>query len=284
ITVGHNLISRKIKALLRKGNCEHWHVDISGEGLDTVKKLSKVIPLTPTEFFENMNGAKASAESDYRETVLRWNSTTAKAARKFMTDASWSDLEAFNLIQPALPSGSDVQMGNSSAVRYLLLHDARPDLRYFGNRGVAGIDGCTSTSIGAAHVSGKLTTLISGDIAFFYDSNAFWNNLDKRNLRIIILNNGGGGIFRIIEGPLTAGEAFEPHFDATHRRTAETAAAMYDVRYKQAKDLSELNVGLQWLFEQEACAWLEVITPRMQNDIALKDYFSFIHKVFSKHG
>jgi hypothetical protein len=60
ITVGHNIISRKIKAILRNGDTRHWHVDISGEGLDTVKKLSKVIPVTPTEFFERMNEGKTA--------------------------------------------------------------------------------------------------------------------------------------------------------------------------------------------------------------------------------
>jgi len=278
ITVGHNLISRKIKALLRKGNFEHWHVDISGEGLDTVKKLSKVIPLTPTEFFENMNGAKATAASDYRETVLQWNRTTAKAAREFMTNAPWSDLQAFNQIQPALPSGSDVQMGNSSAVRYILLHDARPDLRYFGNRGVAGIDGCTSTAIGATHVSGKLTTLISGDIAFFYDSNAFWNNLPKTNLRIIIVNNGGGGIFRIIDGPDPDSQALETYFETAHTRSAAGIAAMYNIPFKAAQDAQSLTDGLSWLYAQSNCAILEVNTPRLENSPVLKEYFEFIRR------
>ncbi len=278
ITVGHNLISRKIKALLRKGKCEHWHVDISGEGLDTVKKLSKVIPLTPTEFFENMNGADAGISSSYRETILRWNSITAQAASEFMTQAPWSDLQAFNQIQPALPAGSDVQMGNSSAVRYILLHDARPDLRYFGNRGVAGIDGCTSTAIGATHVSGKLTTLISGDIAFFYDSNAFWNNLPKTNLRIIIVNTGGGGIFRIIDGPDPDSQALETYFETAHTRSAAGLAAMYTISFQSAHDAQSLTDGLSWLYAQSNCAILEVNTPRLENSPVLKEYFEFIRR------
>lgn len=278
ITVGHNLISRKIKALLRKGKCEHWHVDISGEGLDTVKKLSKVIPLTPTEFFENMNGADASQISDYRQIVLKWQSITAQAAHKFMARASWSDLQAFNQIQPALPSGSDVQMGNSSAVRYILLHDARHDLRYFGNRGVAGIDGCTSTAIGATHVSGKLTTLISGDIAFFYDSNAFWNNLPKTNLRIIIVNNGGGGIFRIIDGPDESSPALESYFETAHTRSAAGLAAMYTIPFQSASDAESLTNGLAWLYNQSNCAILEVNTPRLENSPVLKEYFEFVRR------
>lgn len=276
ITVGHNIISRKIKALLRKGQFEHWHVDISGEGLDTLKRLSKVIPLTPTEFFENMNGAGDHSSSAYRETILQYNKVTGKAAREFLNQSAWSDLQAFNSIQRFLPRSSDVQMGNSSVVRYILLHDARNDLRYFGNRGVAGIDGCTSTAIGATYVSSKLTTLISGDIAFFYDSNAFWNNIGKSNLRIIVIHNGGGGIFRIIDGPDPQSPALETYFETAHTRSAEGVAAMYHIPFRSAHDAASLDLGLTWLYTQNGCAILEVHTPRLENSRILKDYFDFI--------
>jgi 2-succinyl-5-enolpyruvyl-6-hydroxy-3-cyclohexene-1-carboxylate synthase len=276
ITVGHNLISRKIKALLRKGHFEHWHVDISGEGLDTLKKLTKVIPLTPTEFFENMNGAVSSNSSRYRDTVLSWNHASTRCAHTFMQGASWSDLKAFDCIHEALPSGSDVQMGNSSAVRYILLHNARHDLRYFGNRGVAGIDGCTSTAIGATHISRKLTTLISGDIAFFYDSNAFWNTLDNSHLRIIVIHNGGGGIFRIIDGPDAGSQALETYFETAHTRSAAGLAAMYAIPFKGVSDAQSLEEGLKWLYTQTGCAILEVNTPRLENSPVLKAYFEFI--------
>ena len=276
ITVGHNIISRKIKALLRKANLKHWHVDISGEGLDTLKKLNKVIPLTPTEFFENMNVGIDSSPSDYRDIVLRWNETTSIAANEFMTNAAWSDLQAFHIIQSKLPVGSDIQMGNSSAVRYILLNDARSDLRYFGNRGVAGIDGCTSTAIGAVHTSGKLTTLISGDVAFFYDSNACWNNLSKTNLRIIVINNGGGGIFRIIDGPDADSSAMETFFETAHNRSAAGLAAMYNIPFQQAQNPQSLSDGLTWLYAQSSCSILEVNTPRLNNSAILKHYFEFI--------
>jgi 2-succinyl-5-enolpyruvyl-6-hydroxy-3-cyclohexene-1-carboxylate synthase len=158
------------------------------------------------------------------------------------------------------------------------LHDARPDLRYFGNRGVAGIDGCTSTAIGATHVSGKLTTLISGDIAFFYDSNAFWNNLPKTNLRIIIVNNGGGGIFRIIDGPDPDSHALETYFETAHTRSAAGLAAMYNIPFQSASDAQSLTDGLNWLYEQEGCTILEVNTPRLENSPVLKAYFEFIRR------
>ena len=276
ITVGHNIISRKIKALLRKGDTRHWHVDISGEGLDTVKKLSKVIPVTPTEFFESMNEGAEYPSSTYKERLLQYHERSATAATSYMQHAPWSDLKAFAAIHPAIPSGSDVQMGNSSAVRYILLHDARPDLKYFGNRGVAGIDGCTSTSLGAAHCSNRLTTLITGDIGFFYDSNALWNNLNAANLRIIVINNGGGGIFRIIDGPDANSQELETYFETAHTRSAAGLAAMYNTPFQSAKDSQSLTDGLKWLYAQKGCAILEVNTPRLENSPVLKAYFEHI--------
>jgi 2-succinyl-5-enolpyruvyl-6-hydroxy-3-cyclohexene-1-carboxylate synthase len=193
-----------------------------------------------------------------------------------MKQSAWSDLRAFELIHQALPSQSDVQMGNSSAVRYVLLHDARSDLRYFGNRGVAGIDGCTSTAVGAVCASRRLTTLISGDIAFFYDNNAFWNSLDKSLLKIIVINNGGGGIFRIIDGPDHDSKALETFFETTHQRSAAGPASMYGIPFQSADHAESLTQGLQWLYSFSGCAILEVNTPRLENSLVLRDYFKHV--------
>jgi len=265
ITVGHNIISRKIKALLR-------------EGLDTLKILTKVIPTTPGAFFESMLKAAPSVDSSYRSRLLEYNNASSTAAERFHQQAAWSDLQAFHLLQALLPPASDVQMGNSSAVRYMLLDDARPDLRYFGNRGVAGIDGCTSTALGAAYCSNRLTTLISGDIAFFYDSNALWNNLDKSHLKIIVINNGGGGIFRIIDGPDPDSEALSTFFETAHNRTAQGLAAMYAIPYLSACDPESLRAGIEQLYAQPGCAILEIHTPRLDNSPVLKAYFDFIRR------
>ena len=68
----------------------------------------------------------------------------------------------------------------------------------FCNRGTSGIDGSTSTALGAAYATQKPTTLVTGDLSFFYDSNALWNNYIQKDVRIIIINNSGGWIFKII--------------------------------------------------------------------------------------
>jgi 2-succinyl-5-enolpyruvyl-6-hydroxy-3-cyclohexene-1-carboxylate synthase len=275
ITIGHNIISRKIKDILRKGEYVHWHVDHSGEGLDTLQHLSKIIALRPSYFFLKLAAVNFNG-GNYKEVILRWNASAGYSGNKYVSEHGFSDLSAFGEILRALPFGCDLQMGNSSVVRYIQLYDAREDLNYFGNRGVAGIDGCTSTAVGASFSSGRLTTLISGDVAFFYDSNAFWNEMVTAQLKIILINNGGGGIFRIIEGPSGTGKALEKYFETAHNRTAESFAAMFNLPHLFAKDKNELRSGLQWLFQTDHCAVLEVITPRLENDTELKKYFEFI--------
>jgi len=277
ITIGHNTISRKIKDYLRSMPTEHWHVDVSGEGLDTFKHLTKIIPLTPVAFFNELKGhATHTIHSDYHERMLGMNTKTRLAGHSFIEKANWSDLKVFDVLMNKIPSNSHVQMGNSSVVRYILLSDTRPDLNYFGNRGVAGIDGCTSTAVGASFASGVLTTFISGDIGFFYDSNAFWNSMVGSNLKIIVINNGGGGIFRIIEGPRSHEKAMEKFFETKHTRSAKGLAAMYDIEFMEAIDSDSLNIGLDWLYQTKCCAILEIHTPRTENDLELRSFFKYI--------
>jgi len=277
ITFGHNIISRKVKEYLRKGDYDHWHIDHSGEGLDTFKHLNKIIPLHPVDFFETLN-LIANNQSKYSEYFRSQNHVKRLLANNFLESAPFSDLTAFGIIYNALPSNDHLQMGNSSVVRYILLMDSRADLKHFGNRGVAGIDGCSSTAVGAAFISKHPTTLITGDIAFFYDSNAFWNDLVAKNLKIIIINNGGGGIFRIIEGPKST-PSLEKFFETKHHRTAQQFSAMYNLNYFVANDKKTLKSGLDQLYNSHECSILEVATSECANDEILKSYFQNLNKI-----
>jgi len=65
--------------------------------------------------------------------------------------------------------------------------------------------------------------VLLGDISFFYDINGLWNAYIKPNLKIIVLNNGGGGIFRLIDGPSDLPER-ETYFSTKSNRTCENMA------------------------------------------------------------
>lgn len=273
VTIGHNIISKKLRRLLRNSEAVHWHVDETDRFLDTFQKLELTIPVTGDEFFNQIAHSTHSSESTYHSHWIEHEKKVKERHARFLETCSYSDMKVFEVLLSQMPEHIDLQMGNSSVVRYIQLYDARPDLRYFGNRGTSGIDGCTSTAIGAAIISQKPTYLISGDIAFFYDSNAFWHDHLPKNFKAIVINNGGGGIFRIIPGPKST-NALDPCFETPHHRTAEHIAKAHQLQYYHVKDLDELQDVLIQFHQATQPSILEIFTPRERNDQVLQDYFS----------
>ena len=124
-----------------------------------------------------------------------------------------------------------------------------------------------------------LTTLITGDLSFFYDSNGLWNQYLNGNLKIIIVNNSGGGIFRFIEGPNTVPE-FEQFIETAQQYNAEGIAQTFGLNYHAAHNDNELDEGLEALFSSNKKAGiLEIFTPRTVNDTLLKNYFNHLKKM-----
>jgi 2-succinyl-5-enolpyruvyl-6-hydroxy-3-cyclohexene-1-carboxylate synthase len=166
-----------------------------------------------------------------------------------------------------------LQVSNSSPIRYIQLVNIHKTIEVFCNRGTSGIDGSTSTAIGAAVANKKPTILITGDISFLYDSNALWNNYIPKNFKIILINNSGGGIFRILPGH-QENETFNTFFETSHHLTAEHLAKMYQFKYTSVKDENELElVWNSFISDETAPAILEIFTPEKVNNAILLDYF-----------
>ncbi len=274
ISTGGAVVSKMAKAFLRKAAPKaHWRVDPSGEAIDTYQHLSRILPVGAGELFEKMLSWEKG--TDKEPFVERWLSKADEAVDKHrdsIEDVPWSDLKAFERILEKVPANSELHAGNSSPVRYLQLLGPRTDLLHRGNRGTSGIDGVISTAAGAASRSDSFVTAISGDIGFFYDSNALWNPSLPSNLRIIVINNGGGGIFRIIEGPSGNDELGE-FFEGTHELNAEGIARTFGLAYYFCDDPEGLEQGLDNLYVEEGAAVLEVRTPRETNDRVLREHF-----------
>ena len=192
---------------------------------------------------------------------------------EYINEIPFSDFKAFEFVSHNLPKDIQLQVSNSSAIRYLQLVTIDKSIEVFCNRGTSGIDGSTSTAIGAALQSNKPTIFITGDISFFYDSNALWNNYIPKNFKIILINNSGGGIFRILPGHQET-EVFNTFFETSHHLNASNLAKMFDFTYYQAKD--EISLENQWqLFinQNDNPSLLEVFTPEKINDKILVNYF-----------
>jgi len=154
--------------------------------------------------------------------------------------------------------------------RYAELLGINKDVHAWCNRGTSGIDGISSTAVGSALVSDDLHILISGDVSFLYDRNAFFHNYPLANLRIIVINNQGGGIFRLIDGPSRLPE-LEDYFETRHRRTAEFVCMENAIDYFPVRDFDHLHASLGHFYEQKSRAQLmEIFVDPEANTLAFK--------------
>ena len=272
ITLGTNIVSKKIKQILLHNPPKyHWHIDPFGMEIDTFKCLSASIPIEMDVFIQKVNELNL-LPSDYKAKFHEKDQHIKDLHDEYLATCAFSDLKVFDKILAHIPRDQMLQMGNSSVVRYIQLFNQREDLIYFANRGTSGIDGCTSTAIGAALESNRDCTFISGDVAFFYDSNALWNRYIPKNFKIILINNKGGGIFRIIQGPKRTG-VMEEYFETQHSLNAAHIAKMFNIEYHAASDMTELDKGLNLLYSNDKPSILEIFTPQEENDLILKAYF-----------
>lgn len=273
ITFGGMIVSKRIKAFLRKYKPKHhWHID-SLRAYDTFGVLTEHFEMEPNLFFKDFLPLTKKIESDYYTKLDAIKKLRIEKQEIYLSKIPFSDFKFFEKVIPRLPINSQLQISNSSAIRYAQLIAIDPSIEVYCNRGTSGIDGSTSTAIGAAVANEKQTIFISGDIGFLYDSNALWNNYIPKNFKIIVINNGGGGIFRILPGHEET-PVFNTFFETSHKLTAEHLAKMYGFEYTTAHDEVSLEKSLTTVFEQnEKPHILEVFTPTIDNDRILLQYF-----------
>ncbi|MBJ2176295.1 2-succinyl-5-enolpyruvyl-6-hydroxy-3-cyclohexene-1-carboxylic-acid synthase [Aureibaculum sp. A20] len=275
VTLGGMIVSKKIKQFLRKYQPKnHWHIN-SDNCLDTYHCLTHHFKMSGSLFFEQFINLIKPVESTYQKHWLTIKEERNSKHQQFVKDVTFSDFEVFDAVLNKLPDATQLQLSNSSVIRYAQLYDNNPSIKVFCNRGTSGIDGSTSTAIGAASISKEQTTFITGDISFFYDSNALWNKYIPKNFRIILLNNGGGGIFKILPGPKKTNAL--DYFETKHHLNAEHLCKMYQLCYSKASTKEALFRQLDTFFEaSEQPKLLEIFTPNTINDEVLKNYFNAI--------
>lgn len=273
LTFGGMVVSKKIKQFLRQYRPkQHWHVDPLRH-YDTYDCLTDRIYTDPQSFFTQLTATVQPVSSTYRDRAHELMHARDTKHNQLINEAIFSDFTAIDYLVRQLPTTSQLQVSNSAVIRYVQLVPVDPSIEVFCNRGTSGIDGCTSTALGAALASGKPTVLMTGDISFFYDSNALWNSYIPKNFKIILINNGGGGIFRTLPGH-QENEVFNTYFETNHQYNATHLAAMYGFDYFQATDKETLKIAATAFFQTtDRPAILEVQTPTFLNDEVFKNYY-----------
>ncbi len=276
LTFGGLIVSKKVKAFLRRYRPkQHWHVH-EYKAYDTYLALSKHFKADANTFLNSLLSGTKPLKSEYGPFWEVHKNNYINRRKQYLKKITFSDFKAFDAILGSIPHGYHLQLSNSSTVRYAQLFEIHPSIAVFCNRGTSGIDGSTSTAIGAAYHSKNPTLLITGDLSFFYDSNAFWNKYVRPDFRVILINNSGGGIFRILPG-FDNSELFAKYFETTHQLSAPHLCEQFGLYYDSASDNQELANALQDFYQpSDRAKVLEVFTPREENNKILLDYFDFI--------
>ena len=276
LTFGGLVVSKKIKQFLRSYKpTYHYNVDLH-KGYDSYFCLTTYFKADIHTFLREVTHNLINVSSTYQQQWLEIKNEIQQIHLEYINQIPFSDLKVYSEVFKNIPNDYIVQISNSSAIRYAQLIKAHPSWKVFCNRGTSGIDGSMSTAIGAAVGSASPTVFITGDLSFFYDSNALWNKYIPQNFRVILLNNQGGGIFRILPGDKTDSN-FEYFFETPHKLTAEHFCKMYSINYQVATNLTDLQRKMNGFYEKsENPKLLEVHTPRKINDKVLLKYFEFI--------
>lgn len=259
VSFGGQVVSKRLKIFLQSiPGLEH--MEVRGDVVSFLDQLAE----TP--------GDKGGFQNRYQALWKEVEQRGIEAAREKLKAVPFSNLMAAGKIMQRVPAGTTVHLGNSSAIRYSQLLPCNPGLKYYSNRGTSGIDGTLSTAVGAAMVDSGMHLLVVGDLGFVYDSNALWNKDFPDNLRIVVLNDGGGGIFRLLEGP--GDTAYSEEFQITrHPVSLELLSQSFGRAFQRVDSSDRLEEMLALLFDPgHNLAILEVDTSSCENSRIFKDF------------
>lgn len=277
ISFGGALVSRKGKEFLRKQRqCDHWSIGYRRDRLaDPFMHLTRVIETSPEVFMSHFAYALCRCHPNGKYAAI-WSEAAEEAAKRHavkVETSPWSALRAFHIILSNIPPKVNLQLSNGTPIRYAQLFDCKHIHASYCNRGVSGIDGSTSTAIGASSAYAHPTLLISGDMSFAYDIGALATTFIPSDFKAIIINNSGGEIFRFIPTTSTL-PSREHYFSVPPVLPLKRLAVAYGFDYYFADSEKALRSALSQFFTPGLSpSIMEVAVPPDVSARTLTDYF-----------
>jgi 2-succinyl-5-enolpyruvyl-6-hydroxy-3-cyclohexene-1-carboxylate synthase len=288
ITFGKSIISKHVKQFLRSYSpSQQWHIQPSGVSADTFQSLTQIIHCNPASLFESLSEAPKTEKrisQKRKEYVKLWNieeHRTGLSSKIYFSSNAFNELAILKEIISSLPERCNLHLANSMSVRYanlIGLNAKNKRVNVYSNRGASGIDGCTSTAVGHALSSDVPNILITGDLAFFYDRNAFWNSYPVPNLYVLVINNGGGIIFNLIDGPDQLEEK-EKYFITEQKLSAINLAQEFGFHYSKIDSNKKVKSTVNQFFRQdERTKILEILSNQQTGKKAFTNFKEQIKK------
>lgn len=265
--IGGSIVSKRLKRFLRKAK-ETWVVNNTGEIADTFMNLTHVFQGDGEAVADHIRFMMVMEPHPF---IQKWDDLLARIRLQAESyEPAYSELAAVKYFEHYV-GDAEVHYANSSAIRLANSFAQHP---VWCNRGVNGIEGSLSTAAGFSCVTDKRVYCVIGDLSFFYDQNALWNQNLQGNFRILLLNNGRGGIFNMLPG-LEQSPARDQYVAAAHHTSAEGICQQNDIVYISASDMPQLHAGIDTLLniESDRPVLLEVFTDPYDDEQTLKDYY-----------
>lgn len=216
VIVGRTTLSRSTNALIAKAS-KTFVIDPRAKKIDPKRTATKIFSTVP----------KIIGQAE------RWSITSDKLKLD-----SWSEPAVAQVIAESLPTGATLYLASSRPIRDIeAFATPRSGIEVLANRGLAGIDGNISTALGIASKRSS-TYAVLGDLAFLHDLTALVN-LEPVNLKLVVINNDGGGIFSTL--PQAGVEGFETIFGTPHGHDLASIAASFKIPTTQISDLESLK-------------------------------------------
>ena len=240
ISIGNNLAAYILKPFLRANyrSLENWLVTESGEVRDAYKSLTDIFECSVSRFFELMVKFAPDNAKNAMKYYQDWN--IELEAIKLPLEFEFSNFYVAKRLSQVIPDNSLLHLAILNSTRIMQFFKLAKGVRTYSNVGALGIDGCFSTFVGQASATEDLAFLIIGDLSFFYDMNAAGLRSISSNVRIILLNNGGGSEFHFFLGKEKI-PTIDKHICAEHNKTAEGWIRSLGYEYYSASTKDEFD-------------------------------------------
>ena len=257
---GGQVVSKSLKAYLRNlTDCRFVYVSPNEFTVDTFRQQPIHMKAGIATVLKKLT---VTTGGIFQSTWMQFANEVKECVAREMVTLEFSDLKVAHFLTKALPPSAKIFVGNSSIIRYLQNFEIKQQL--YANRGTSGIDGCLSTAVGLAKNSSGPVFAILGDVSFLYDTNAFLQGNLPANLKIIVVNNGGGGIFRLLPGPSSI-PGLLPMQETSHKVRIGSLCQAYGVNYFFCNSIACLDEELEWLLKASSISLLEIKTPMETN-------------------
>jgi len=256
---------------------EFLRVDPDGSWQDPTHRASQVIDADPTEVCMSLTALLPPPPEDsawLRDFLDAEARATMALERCMKAEREMLEPRAVRAIGAALPEGALLYASNSMPVRDLdaFLPVSPGRLRLLANRGAAGIDGMVSSALGAAAAGMGPVTLLVGDVALAHDlSGLFAARRLEGSLRVVVFDNGGGGIFSFLPIAEYGAQAdFEKYFLTPPQLDLEAISRAAGAHYERIDDYARLRSCLEEVAEAPGLHLLHLPVDRERNVAAFR--------------